>query len=90
MTTYLNDFNDSAHKSRFEHYLYIAELDGEDWLLTLSYDFNDGELAIEDSWLENFMSWFPVSMDDGADFIKDWFEEIYNLPVNSVVHHSVI
>lgn len=90
MTKYLNVFNDSAHKSRFEHYLYIAEPGGEDWNLTLSYDFSDGELAIEDDWLKDYVSWFPISIDDGADFIKDWFEETYNLPVHSVVHHSVI
>jgi hypothetical protein len=90
MTKYLNDFKDSAHESRFEQYLYIAQPSGEDWNLTLSYDFSDGELAIEEAWLEDFISWFPISMDDSAEFVKDWFEENYNLPVNSVVHHYVI
>lgn len=90
MTLYLNDFKDSAHVSRFEHYLYIAQPSGEDWNLTLSYDFSDGELAIEESWLKDFISWFPISIDDGAEFVKDWFEDNYNLPVHSVVHHNVI
>jgi hypothetical protein len=90
MTVYLNDFKDSAHESRFENFLYVAQPSGEDWNLTLSYDFSDGELAIEEAWLEDFISWFPISMDDSAEFVKDWFEENYNLPVNSVVHHYVI
>ena len=90
MTLYLNDFKNSSHESRFENFLYIAQPSGEDWNLTLSYDFNDSELAIEESWLKDFISWFPISIDDGAEFVKDWFEENYNLPVHSVVHHNVI
>ena len=90
MTVYLDDFNESLHKSRFEHYLYLAQLDGEDWILTLSYDFSDGELSIEENWLKDFISWFPISLKDGTDFIKDWFEDTYNLPVHSIAHSSVI
>lgn len=90
MTVYLNDLKNSSHESRFENFLYIAQTNGEDWELNLSYDFSDGELAIEESWLEDFISWFPISMDDSVEFIKDWFEETYNLPVHSVVHHYVI
>ena len=90
MIKFLNDFKNSQEETFFENFIYLSKPDAEDFILDMSYDYNDGRLSIELSWLNNFMDWFPINKEDAENFIKDWFEETYDVTVQSVESYNVI
>ena len=47
----------------------------------MEYDSEDGRLYIDKNFLDKFTSWFPLDMQQSKSFIKDWFEDIYNVKI---------
>ena len=48
------------------------------------YDDEDGRLLIIKDVLDDFMSWFPLDEEDSQVFIKNWFEETFNVKVKYI------
>ena len=50
----------------------------------MEYDSEDGRLYIDNDFLNKFTSWFPLDMEQSKSFIKDWFEDMYNVKIKLV------
>jgi hypothetical protein len=90
MTKFLNNFKDNHQVHYSDDFIYIANPYENEFNLDISYDYKDGELAINLGFLNEFMSWFPINKEDAEDFIKDWFEQTYHVTsqyVNS--YHNI-
>lgn len=83
MTNHLNQFMDSRDVSKFDNFIIISETDElyDFNNVSIEYDYEDGRLFIDEYFLKDFVSWFPLDEEDSQDFIKDWFEETFNVKV---------
>jgi len=83
MTNHLNQFMNSRDVSKFDNFIIISETDElydfND--VSIEYDYEDGRLFIDEHFINDFISWFSVGVESAEDFIKDWFEETFNVKV---------
>lgn len=90
MTKFLNNFKNTHEETFFEDFIWLSKPSTEDFILDMQYEYNNGNLTIDIDWLENLMSWFPINKEDAEDFIKDWFEQSYDVTVQSVESYNLI
>jgi hypothetical protein len=88
MINYLNNFKDNRDVEKFSNFIVILEPnindnDGYNHVV-IEYDDEDGRLLIIKDVLDNFMSWFPLDEEDSQMFIKNWFEETFNVKVKYI------
>lgn len=88
MINYLNNFKDNRDVEKFSNFIVILEPnindnDGYNHVV-IEYDDEDGRLLIFKDVLDNFMSWFPLDEEDSQMFIKNWFEETFNVKVKYI------
>ena len=50
----------------------------------MEYDSDDGRLYIDKNFLDKFSIWFPLDMEQIKEFIKNWFENMYNVKIKLV------
>ena len=83
MTNHLNQFMDSRDVSKFDNFIIISETDElyDFNNVSIEYDYEDVRLFIDEYFLKDFVSWFPLDEEDSQEFIKDWFEETFNVKV---------
>lgn len=93
MTDYLNDFMDNCEVSKFDSFITLSKwvrnnnivnynnlLEYNDILV--EYDSSDGRLWIGTDIFRNFTNWFPIHPIDAEEFIKDWFENTFDVEVS--------
>jgi len=87
MKSYLESWVSTKHVNTHHDFILIqqpAEGD-ENWDDYMEYDFTDGRLWVNRNFLYMFMSPFPFKDATEAQmFIKDWFENKFNVEVNFV------
>ena len=83
MTNHLNQFMDSRDVSKFDNFIIISETDElyDFNNVSIEYDYEDGRLFIDEYFLKDFVSWFPLDEEGSQEFIKDWFEKTFNVNV---------
>lgn len=84
MTDYLNRFKNECSVSKFDGFISLSKklrntLNFSSVLV--EYDSDDGRLLIDRDIINDFMSWFPIYPDDVENFIKDWFENTFDVKV---------
>jgi hypothetical protein len=88
MINYLNNFKDNRDVEKFSNFIVILEPNINDYdgynNVVIEYDDEDGRLLIIKDVLDNFMSWFPLDEEDSQVFIKNWFEETFNVKVKYI------
>ena len=52
----------------------------------MEYDSDDGRLYIDNDFLNKFSIWFSLDMEQIKEFIKDWFEDMYNVKIKYVTN----
>lgn len=89
MTEYLNDLLNQFSVSEIDSFIVIDynypipdphSIDD----IVMEYDSDDGSLYIDNDLLDKFTSWFPLDMKQSKSFIKDWFEDMYNVKIKYV------
>lgn len=85
MTNHLNSFinSNNNHVSYMDNFIIIYTEHVNDNFndVMIEYDHEDGRLFIDEHFINDFISWFPVGVESAEDFIKDWFEETFNVKV---------
>ena len=84
MTDYLNRFKNECRVSKLDGFISLSKKLRNNLIfysVLVEYDSSDGRLLIDRDVLDNFMSWFPIYPDDAEDFIKDWFENTFDVKV---------
>ena len=54
---------------------------GPDFFVLMEFDHSDGRLFIDESFLDNFSSMYPLDMKQSAKFISDWFSKAFDVDV---------
>ena len=89
MTEYLNDLLNQFSVSEIDSFIIIDynynepdeySIDN----IAMEYDSDDGRLFIDKNFLDKFSIWFPLDMEQIKEFIKDWFEDMYNVKIKLV------
>ena len=91
MTEYLNDLLNQFSVSEIDSFIIIDynydkpdEHSIDD--IAMEYDSDDGRLYIDKNFLDKFSIWFPLDMEQIKEFIKDWFEDMYNVKIKYVTN----
>jgi hypothetical protein len=50
----------------------------------MEYDYSDSRLWMDTNTVNNFITWFPISRPEAKKFIKDWFENTFNVKISYV------
>ena len=91
MTEYLNDLLNQFSVSEIDSFIIIDynynepdeySIDN----ISMEYDSDDGRLFIDKNFLDKFSIWFPLDMEQIKEFIKDWFEDMYNVKIKYVTN----
>ena len=89
MTEYLNDLLNQFSVSEIDSFIIIDynydepdEYSTDD--IAMEYDSDDGRLYIDKNFLDKFSIWFPLDMEQIKEFIKNWFENMYNVKIKLV------
>lgn len=89
MTEYLNDLLNQFSVSEINSFIIIDynydepdEYSIDD--IAMEYDSDDGRLYIDKNFLDKFSIWFPLDMEQIKEFIKNWFENMYNVKIKLV------
>lgn len=89
MTEYLDDFLNHCSVHEVDSYIIVDynypepdEYSVDD--VAMEYDSNDGRLYIDNDFLNKFSIWFPLDMEQIKEFIKNWFENMYNVKIKYV------
>ena len=91
MTEYLNDLLNQFSVSEIDSFIIIDynynepdeySIDN----IAMEYDSDDGRLFIDKNFLDKFSIWFPLDMEQIKEFIKDWFEDMYNVKIKYVTN----
>jgi hypothetical protein len=89
MVDYLdNVHNSNREESRFDSVVVIHGR--EDYYHVIMKRTRDKKLYIDKSFLETFSKIFPLSLEDSAEFIKNWFEHRFNIDVDEVGYEKKI
>jgi hypothetical protein len=71
--------------SDFENFIIIyypnGRYNGGDSEIMMEYDYEDGRLYIDKSFLDNFATIYFPNKDDVGPFIKDWFEYQFGVEI---------
>ena len=91
MTEYLNDLLNQFSVSEIDSFIIIDyNYDEPDEYsidnIAMEYDSDDGRLFIDKNFLDKFSIWFPLDMEQIKEFIKDWFEDMYNVKIKYVTN----
>ena len=91
MTEYLNDLLNQFSVSEIDSFIIIDynydepdEYSIDD--IAMEYDSDDGRLYIDNDFLNKFSIWFSLDMEQIKEFIKDWFEDMYNVKIKYVTN----
>ena len=91
MIEYLNDFLNNCSVSDPDSFIVINynydepdEYSIDD--VAMEYDSDDGRLYIDNDFLNKFSIWFPLDMEQIKEFIKNWFENMYNVNIKYVTN----
>ena len=91
MTEYLNDLLNQFSVIEIDSFIIIDynydepdEYSIDD--IAMEYDSDDGRLYIDKNFLDKFSIWFPLDMEQIKEFIKDWFEDMYNVKIKYVTN----
>lgn len=89
MTEYLNDLLNQFNVIEIDSFIIIDynydepdEYSIDD--IAMEYDSDDGRLYIDKNFLDKFSIWFPLDMEQIKEFIKNWFENMYNVKIKLV------
>ena len=89
MTEYLNDLLNQFNVIEIDRFIVIDynnpipdpySIDD----IVMEYDSSDGRLYIDKNFLDKFSIWFPLDMEQIKEFIKNWFESVYNVKIKYV------
>lgn len=82
MSNYLND-KLGPNQSMFDSFIVLYKSsDNDEEGCIIEYDYDDGRLYIDRTFLEFFSRLFPTDEDESMQFIKDWFERRYDVKIN--------
>ena len=91
MTEYLNDLLNQFSVSEIDSFIIIDynydepdEYSIDD--IVMEYDSDDGRLYIDNEFLNKFSIWFSLDMEQIKEFIKNWFEDMYNVKIKYVTN----
>jgi hypothetical protein len=87
MSDYLNDFMDGCNVSKFDSFIALSKKNHDDFEYTevlMEYDYSDSRLWMDTNTVNNFITWFPISRPEAKKFIKDWFENTFNVKISYV------
>ena len=91
MTEYLNDLLNQFSVSEIDSFIIIDynydepdEYSIDD--IVMEYDSDDGRLYIDNDFLNKFSIWFSLDMEQIKEFIKNWFENMYNVKIKYVTN----
>jgi len=84
---YLNDFHNHASVSKFDNFIIIyypnyGDEDDFESDVLMEYDYDDGRLYIDRTFLTNFSKIYFPNDDDAGPFIKDWFENEFGVDID--------
>jgi len=91
MTEYLNDLLNQFNVIEIDRFIVIDynnpipdpySIDD----IVMEYDSSDGRLFVNKDFFDKFTSWFPLDMEQSKSFIKDWFEDMYNVKIKYVTN----
>lgn len=87
ITEYLNSFVDSKAITKSSPFIIISQPnqgDDEVWDDYMEYDWTDGRLWVNKKFKKNLIDLFGMSEPKTHDFIKNWFENRFNVEVEFV------
>ena len=91
MTEYLNDLLNQFNVIEIDRFIVIDynnpipdpySIDD----IVMEYDSDDGRLYIDNEFLNKFSIWFSLDMEQIKEFIKNWFEDMYNVKIKYVTN----
>lgn len=85
MSDRLDSLKDECRLSRVNSFLVLYK-ESDDIFenneeIIMEYDFSDGRLYFSEVRFRDFITWFPIAVDDAKKFVVDWFEKTYNVDV---------
>lgn len=82
---YLETFIESRAVSKFDSFILISEKispEDDEWVDYMEYDYSDGRLWINQSFLKGFVDLFAFKDGESAQkFIKKWFEKKFGVKI---------
>lgn len=84
---YVNDYLDDRFLNTALHtgsFIIVSDIYDVEEEPSLEYDYEDGRLYINEMFLENINSIFPVGFEKSTELIKDWFESKYDVTVKYI------
>jgi hypothetical protein len=84
LTSYLNSVV-SGNVAYIDNYIVVYYNDDEDSEVVMEFDKDSGNrLHIDKPFMDTFISLYPFNMEQGQEFIKDWFENEFDITINYV------
>lgn len=88
LSSYLNSVV-SGNVAYIDNYIVVYYNDDEDSEVVMELDKNYGlsgsnRLFIDKPFINTFISLYPFSVKEGQEFIKEWFENKFNITINYV------
>lgn len=85
ITEYIDDLHNHFSVMKIDGFIVMTEINEEvDDYVVMEYDSSDGRLYIEKKFLDKFSILFPLDMKESKSFIKDWFENMYDVKIKYV------
>jgi hypothetical protein len=88
MTDRLNSLRDDHRLSRFDTFIILYKENDDIFNdyeeVIVEYDFSDGRLFFNEEIFDDFIRWFPIDIEDAKKFIIDWYENSFDVNVNSI------
>ena len=81
MISDLNRILDYDRTSDGDFIVIYSEERGPDFFVLMEFDHSDGRLFIDESFLDNFSSMYPLDMKQSAKFISDWFSKAFDVDI---------
>ena len=81
MLSELNRILDYDRTSDSDFIVIYSEERGPNFFVLMEFDHSDGRLFIDESFLDNFSSMYPLDMKQSAKFISDWFSKAFDVDV---------
>jgi hypothetical protein len=85
MTNYFNNLLDNYLVRTPDGFIVLSNVtQDDDWYDIMGYDFSDGRLWINDNIIQTFDDLFNLDKNASHDFIKNWFENQFDVKIKFV------
>lgn len=81
MISELNNLLDYDRTSYGDFIVIYSEERGTDFFVLMEFDYSDGRLFIDESFLDKFSSMYPLDKEQSGKFISDWFSKSFDVDV---------